>query len=40
MSRKSNRVVRFSGLALAGAGLAQFTSPGFVRADHQAGIPA
>jgi hypothetical protein len=27
MSRKSNRVARFSGLALAGAGLAHFTSP-------------
>jgi hypothetical protein len=25
MSRKSNRVARFSGLALAGAGLAHFT---------------
>jgi uncharacterized membrane protein len=27
MSRKSNRVARYSGLALAGAGLAHFTSP-------------
>jgi uncharacterized membrane protein len=27
MSRKSNRVARFSGLALAGTGLAHFTSP-------------
>ena len=27
MSRKSNRVARVSGLALAGAGLAHFTSP-------------
>ena len=27
MSRKSNRVAHFSGLALAGAGLAHFTSP-------------
>jgi uncharacterized membrane protein len=27
MSRKSNRLARFSGLALAGAGLAHFTSP-------------
>jgi uncharacterized membrane protein len=27
MSRKSNRVARFSGLTLAGAGLAHFTSP-------------
>jgi uncharacterized membrane protein len=27
MSRKSNRVARFSGLALAGLGLAHFTSP-------------
>jgi uncharacterized membrane protein len=27
MSRKSNRIARFSGLALAGAGLAHFTSP-------------
>jgi uncharacterized membrane protein len=27
MSRKSNRVARFSGLALAGAGLSHFTSP-------------
>jgi uncharacterized membrane protein len=27
MSRRSNRVARFSGLALAGAGLAHFTSP-------------
>jgi uncharacterized membrane protein len=27
MSRKSNRFARFSGLALAGAGLAHFTSP-------------
>lgn len=28
MSRTSNRVARFSGLALAGTGLAHFTSPG------------
>jgi uncharacterized membrane protein len=27
MSRNSNRIARFSGLALAGAGLAHFTSP-------------
>jgi len=27
MSRTSNRIARFSGLALAGAGLAHFTSP-------------
>jgi hypothetical protein len=27
MSRKSNRLARFSGLALAGAGLSHFTSP-------------
>jgi uncharacterized membrane protein len=27
MSRKSNRVARFSGLAIAGLGLAHFTSP-------------
>jgi uncharacterized membrane protein len=27
MSRNSNRVARYSGLALAGAGLAHFTSP-------------
>jgi uncharacterized membrane protein len=27
MSRTSNRLARFSGLALAGAGLAHFTSP-------------
>ena len=27
MSRKSNRLARFSGLALAGTGLAHFTSP-------------
>jgi uncharacterized membrane protein len=27
MSRKSNRVARFSGLTLAGLGLAHFTSP-------------
>ena len=27
MSRKSNRLARFSGLALAGGGLAHFTSP-------------
>ncbi|MFY9764743.1 MAG: hypothetical protein WAK42_07010, partial [Mycobacterium sp.] len=27
MSRKSNRVARFSGLTLAGAGLTHFTSP-------------
>jgi uncharacterized membrane protein len=27
MSRKSNRVARFSGLAMAGLGLAHFTSP-------------
>jgi uncharacterized membrane protein len=27
MSRKSNRVARYSGLALAGMGLAHFTSP-------------
>jgi uncharacterized membrane protein len=27
MSRSSNRLARFSGLALAGAGLAHFTSP-------------
>ncbi|HXY63365.1 MAG TPA: hypothetical protein VEI45_03120 [Mycobacterium sp.] len=27
MSRRSNRFARFSGLALAGAGLAHFTSP-------------
>jgi uncharacterized membrane protein len=27
MSRKSNRLVRYSGLALAGAGLSHFTSP-------------
>jgi len=27
MSRKSNRVARYSGLALAGGGLAHFTSP-------------
>ena len=27
MSRTSNRVARFSGLALAGLGLAHFTSP-------------
>ena len=39
MSRKSNRVARFSGLALAGAGLAHFTSPGFVRAGHEGGVP-
>ena len=27
MSRRSNRLARFSGLALAGTGLAHFTSP-------------
>jgi uncharacterized membrane protein len=27
MSRKSNRLARFSGLAIAGAGLSHFTSP-------------
>ncbi|BBZ10839.1 hypothetical protein [Mycobacterium branderi] len=27
MSRKSNRLARFSGLALAGAGVSHFTSP-------------
>ncbi|BBX47819.1 membrane protein [Mycobacterium cookii] len=27
MSRKSNRVARYTGLALAGAGLSHFTSP-------------
>jgi uncharacterized membrane protein len=27
MSRRSNRVARFSGLAIAGTGLAHFTSP-------------
>jgi hypothetical protein len=40
MSRKSNRVARFSGLAIAGLGLAHFTSPRMWGADHQDRIPA
>jgi hypothetical protein len=40
MSRKSNRVARFSGLAVAGAGLAHFTSPQLFESVTKTRIPA
>ena len=39
MSRKSNRVARFSGLAVAGAGLAHFTSPGLFEPITKSAFP-
>ena len=39
MSRKSNRIARYSGLALAGAGLAHFTSPGLFEPLVQSVFP-
>jgi uncharacterized membrane protein len=39
MSRKSNRIARFSGLALAGAGLAHFTSPGLFEGITKTAFP-
>src|SRR6202012_3266610 len=39
MSRRSNRVARFSGLALAGAGVAHFTSPGLFETITKAAFP-
>jgi uncharacterized membrane protein len=39
MSRKSNRVARFSGLALAGTGLAHFTSPALFEAITKLSVP-
>jgi uncharacterized membrane protein len=39
MSRKSNRVARYSGLALAGAGLAHFTSPAIFEPITQTAFP-
>jgi uncharacterized membrane protein len=39
MSRKSNRIARYSGLALAGAGLAHFTSPGLFEAVTKSPFP-
>ena len=39
MSRKSNRIARFSGLALAGTGLAHFTSPGLFEAITKVSFP-
>ncbi|WP_292981110.1 hypothetical protein [Mycobacterium sp.] len=39
MSRKSNRIARFSGLALAGAGLAHFTSPGLFEPITKSAFP-
>ena len=39
MSRKSNRVARFSGLAVAGTGLAHFTSPGLFEAITKVSFP-
>lgn len=39
MSRKSNRIARYSGLALAGAGLAHFTSPGLFEPITKGAFP-
>ena len=39
MSRKSNRLARFSGLALAGAGLSHFTSPKLFEPITKAAFP-
>jgi hypothetical protein len=39
VSGKSNRVARFSGLALAGAGLARFTSPKLFEPITKAAFP-
>jgi uncharacterized membrane protein len=39
MSRKSNRLARYSGLALAGAGLAHFTSPQVFEAITKPAFP-
>jgi uncharacterized membrane protein len=39
MSRKSNRLARFSGLALAGAGLSHFTSPQLFEPVTKAAFP-
>jgi uncharacterized membrane protein len=39
MSRKSNRIARYSGLALAGAGLAHFTSPGLFEPITKSAFP-
>ena len=39
MSRRSNRFARFSGLALAGAGLAHFTSPRMWESITKAAFP-
>jgi uncharacterized membrane protein len=39
MSRKSNRVARFSGLAIAGLGLAHFTSPRMWESITKAAFP-
>jgi uncharacterized membrane protein len=39
MSRSSNRLARFSGLALAGAGLSHFTSPGLFEPVTKSAFP-
>lgn len=39
MSRKGNRIARFSGLALAGAGFAHFTSPGMFEPITKSAFP-
>jgi uncharacterized membrane protein len=39
MSRKSNRLARFSGLVLAGAGVAHFTSPQLFEPITKAAFP-
>jgi uncharacterized membrane protein len=39
MSRASNRLARFSGLALAGAGLSHFTSPRLFEAVTKVAFP-
>jgi uncharacterized membrane protein len=39
VSRKSNRLARFSGLALAGAGLSHFTSPKLFEPITKAAFP-
>jgi uncharacterized membrane protein len=39
MSRKSNRLARFSGLALAGTGLSHFTSPKLFEPITKASFP-
>jgi uncharacterized membrane protein len=40
MSRTSNRLARFSGLALAGAGLSHFTSPQLWEPIVKPGVPS